>query len=213
VGEVLAWLDGGFAQGDQRSEVSLIGAASGGPQPWLLGSSTSSAMLAARLGLPYSFAAFFNPDGAVAALRAYRACFTPSSSPSGVAAPLTMLAVNACCADTHRDADRLRASVELFYSPGPDVERRPLASVDVAVAALGGVPEPSRPSGGSWPRHLSGSPDHLLTLLDQLVAETGADELMIQDLIADPTDRLRSYELIAKAFGAWPVSVDHRGTA
>src|SRR3954470_19520562 len=34
------------------------------PEPWLLGSSPQSAIWAAELGLPYSFADFINPEGA-----------------------------------------------------------------------------------------------------------------------------------------------------
>lgn len=34
-----------------------------------------------------------------------------------------------------------------------------------------------------------------------MVAESGADEVMVQDLIADPVDRRRSHELLAQVFG------------
>jgi hypothetical protein len=34
-----------------------------------------------------------------------------------------------------------------------------------------------------------------------MVADTAADEVMVQDLIADPVDRVRSYELLAEEFG------------
>ena len=37
-------------------------------------------------------------------------------------------------------------------------------------------------------------------LLEAMVAEVEADELMIQDLIAEPLERLDSYRLIAAAF-------------
>jgi hypothetical protein len=53
---------------------------------------------------------------------------------------------------------------------------------------------------GVWPRHLSGSTDHLCTVLEQLATDAGADELMIQDLIADQAARVRSYQLIADTF-------------
>ena len=110
-----------------------------------------------------------------------------------------MLAVNACCAETDSEADRLRASVEAFYLTG-DVDRRPLLSVDDAVAALGGVPEPTEVEHGVWPRHLSGEPGRLASMLEQLATEAGADEVMVQDLVADPVDRIRSYQLLAAAF-------------
>ena len=37
--------------------------------------------------------------------------------------------------------------------------------------------------------------------LEQMVAESGADEVVVQDLIADPVDRRRSHELLAQVFG------------
>jgi hypothetical protein len=40
----------------------------------------------------------------------------------------------------------------------------------------------------------------LRDLLEAMVAEVEADELMIQDLIATASDRLASYRLIAEAF-------------
>ena len=50
----------------------------------------------------------------------------------------------------------------------------------------------------------AGSPDDVRATLEQMVAESGADELMIQDLIADPAARRRSHELLAQAFGITP---------
>src|SRR4051794_12034460 len=47
------------------------------PSPWLLGSSPQSAIWAAELGLPYSFADFINPEGAAIAAD-YRSRFVES---------------------------------------------------------------------------------------------------------------------------------------
>ncbi len=200
VTETIEWLDRPFAPGDPRSAALTAHGVDGGPEVWLLGSSLDSAMLAGRLGLRYGFAAFFNPGAAGLALGAYRSCFQPSGMPSGIDHPHSMLAVNVCCADTDREADRLRATVEHFYSRDGRADGRRLVDADTAVAELGGVP-PATGQSGAWPRHLSGSPALVRALLERQVAETGADELVIQDLIADPTERLRSYELIAAAFG------------
>jgi alkanesulfonate monooxygenase SsuD/methylene tetrahydromethanopterin reductase-like flavin-dependent oxidoreductase (luciferase family) len=110
-----------------------------------------------------------------------------------------MLAVHAVCADTDAEADRLRACADLFYErlardpfrPGP------LVDPDTARAELGAAPEPTRVLPGSWPARLSGSPDHLHEVLTQMMHATGADELMIQDLVPESSARHRSYELLA----------------
>jgi luciferase family oxidoreductase group 1 len=194
VTETVAWLEGRFGDAEAR----MAHGVPGGPETWLLGSSVESAMLAGRLGLRYGFAAFFNPAVATFALTAYRTCFEPSSR---LAQPVAMLAVNACCADTDQQADRLRATVELFYATDGGAQGRHLVDADTAVELLGGVPAPADPYSGLWPRHLSGDPVRLRGQFEQLAAETAADEIIIQDLIADPADRRHSYELIAGAFG------------
>jgi alkanesulfonate monooxygenase SsuD/methylene tetrahydromethanopterin reductase-like flavin-dependent oxidoreductase (luciferase family) len=194
--EVLAWLGGSFSDDDPRAGVRLVPGVSGGPEPWLLGSSPTSAMLAGRLGLRYGFAAFFNPEMAAAALRIYRASFQPSSASGAIEEPWSMLAVNACCAESDRDAARLRASAELFYRQGEGIDRPPLRDAEAAVAELGGVPEPTP----RWARHLSGGPTSIRAQLEQLASEVEADEVMVQDLIADPAERVHSYELLAGAF-------------
>ena len=71
VGELVAWLGGTSAHTDPRAGVRVVTGPGPGPDPWLLGTSMTSAMLAGRLGLPYGFAAFFNPNEAAAALSAY----------------------------------------------------------------------------------------------------------------------------------------------
>ncbi|MBC7543630.1 MAG: hypothetical protein H7338_12955, partial [Candidatus Sericytochromatia bacterium] len=43
-----------------------------------------------------------------------------------------------------------------------------------------------------------GSPATVRQKLDDLLALTAADEIMVMNLIADHTDRVRSYELLAE---------------
>ena len=203
VRELVDWLDGSFPPGHPFADVTLLPGVVGGPEPWLLGASSTTATLAGRLGLGFCFAGFLNPDGAVAAFQAYRHVCARE--------PRTMLAVNVACGATDEEGDRLRSSVELFWRRArerPDeVRREPLADPDAAVAELGGVPEPSRLADGTWPHRLSGSPGRVRETLEEMVAATGADELMLQDMIARPADRLRSYELIADVFDLSPAPV------
>jgi alkanesulfonate monooxygenase SsuD/methylene tetrahydromethanopterin reductase-like flavin-dependent oxidoreductase (luciferase family) len=48
-------------------------------------------------------------------------------------------------------------------------------------------------------RSIVGSPDTIRSGMDALIAETGADELMIVSDVYDHATRLRSFELIASA--------------
>ena len=70
---------------------------------WLLGSSPQSAIWAAELGLPYSFADFINRDGPAIAAD-YRGRFVDSER---LGAPPVMAAGLAICAETDEEAERL----------------------------------------------------------------------------------------------------------
>ncbi len=55
-----------------------------------------------------------------------------------------------------------------------------------------------------WPRAISGSPDTLADVLEQLADRVGVDEVMIQHAVADHEDALRSHELLADGIGLTP---------
>ncbi|MCA9212937.1 MAG: LLM class flavin-dependent oxidoreductase, partial [Planctomycetales bacterium] len=71
---------------------------------WLLGSSTSSARLAAEKGLPYAFASHFAPRMMMHAIELYRRQFKPSAL---LDEPYLMLGVPLVAADTDADAEFL----------------------------------------------------------------------------------------------------------
>src|SRR4051812_18047474 len=70
------------------------------PEPWLLGSSSQSAVWAAELGLPYAFADFINPKGPAIAAD-YRALFVDSER---LPAPRVIACTIAVCAETEEEA-------------------------------------------------------------------------------------------------------------
>ena len=202
VAEVMGWLDAAFPDDHPFSQVRIVPGVPGNPQPWVLGSSPSSAVLAGRLGLRYCFAGFINPRAAVTAAQTYREHFTPSPFADGVQEPHVGLGINVSCADTDADGDRLRSTVEVFYRRlrRGDLPSGPLPTPNEAVAELGGVPAPSDVTPGSWPQHISGSPDTVRGMLQIMAADLGATEIVLQDMIARRSDRLRSYQLLAEVF-------------
>jgi len=122
--------------GDPRSD-------EGPATPWVLGSSPSSASIAAELGLPYCFAAFIRPQLATQSFAAYREQFEPSASAGGVDEPRGMVAVNAVCAETDEEAARLRAVAEAIFRRMQRGAVGSTPSVGEAIDELGGVPEPT----------------------------------------------------------------------
>ncbi len=165
------------------------------PELWLLGSSDESALLAAHLGAAFSFAHFINDLGGAEVTRAYRERFRPSPD---LAAPRSSVAAFAVCAETEVEARRLARSRDLFIvrlytgRPGPypsveEAEAYPYNAQELAIAQ-----HASR-------RSVVGTPEQVRERLVALVAEYGADELVIVTITHDFKARLRSYELLAEA--------------
>jgi len=173
------------------------------PVPWLLGSSPASGAIAGELGLRYCFAAFIRPQFAVHAFEEYREHFRPSELGGGVDEPTGMVAVNAVCAETDEAAARLRAVAEATYQRMRRGEVGTRPSVEESIEELGGVPDPTPATldDDEWPRAISGSPETLAGLLDQLADRVGVDEVMIQHAVADHDDALGSHELLADGVG------------
>ncbi len=166
------------------------------PEPWLLGSSAQSALWAAELGLPYAFADFINPRGAeITAL--YRERFAEHEHAGRK--PRTAVAVWAICAEEDEQARLLAASGrmtftllrrgELIAVPPPERAQRFLQA-----DARSGQPRSER-------RAVLGSPATVKAQLEVLVRDYGAEEAIVVSITYDHGARVRSYELLADAFG------------
>ena len=170
---------------------------------WLLGSSTFSAQLAAMLGLPFAFASHFAPDQMLAALALYRDGYQPSAEHP---APHAMLGVSVVAADSDAEAHRLATSLQqqfLALQRGRPVQLQPpVADMD----ALWSDWERSAVE-RTLRQAVVGSPQTVQRALEDFVALTRADELMITSHIFDHAARLRSYEILAELAGR---SDEHR---
>ncbi|WP_336362074.1 LLM class flavin-dependent oxidoreductase [Halalkalicoccus salilacus] len=201
--EVASHLYEGFEDDHPFSQLSLARSRGSVPDIWVLGSSPSSAAIAGELGLRYCFAAFIRPEPAVRAFETYRERFQPSSFGAGPTEPRGAIAVNTTCAETDEEAARLRATTEASRRrlERGITDRPPIRSVDEAIDELGGVPDPTPTAiePGSWPRAISGSPDTVRELFDQMTTQTGIGEVVVMSQLADHDDVLRSDELLAEA--------------
>ncbi|KHS95177.1 luciferase-like monooxygenase [Pectobacterium polaris] len=159
---------------------------------WLLGSSLYSAQLAARLGLPFSFAAHFAPDMLLEAFRLYRENFVPSATH---AKPYAMVCVNVVAANSDRDARFLFTSMQQQFinlrrgTPGP--LPAPVENIDT-------VGSPAEQFGAEQALRLSivGDSAKVRHGLQSLLRETQADEVMINGQIFDHQARKDSFERI-----------------
>jgi alkanesulfonate monooxygenase SsuD/methylene tetrahydromethanopterin reductase-like flavin-dependent oxidoreductase (luciferase family) len=106
--------------------------------------------------------------------------------------------VIAICADTDAEAERLAASSRMMLSLLRQGRLIPIPPVDKALAYL---ETRARPAGGGDRRAVIGSPATVRAGLEQVAAEYGADEVLVLTITHEHAHRLRSYELIAAAFG------------
>jgi luciferase family oxidoreductase group 1 len=160
---------------------------------WLLGSSTFSAQLAAMLGLPFAFASHFAPASLMEALAVYRSRFEPSAQ---LDRPYAMVGVNVFAADSDGEARRLITSLQQQFvnlrrgTPGP---------LQPPVDNMDDIWSPSERAGVEQSLAVSavGTADMVERGLKTLIAQTGADELMVTGQIYDHAARLRSFEIAA----------------
>jgi luciferase family oxidoreductase group 1 len=170
------------------------------PAVWLLGSSLQSAIWAAQLGIPYAFADFINREGSqIAAV--YRERFSPDGR---LRAPRTAVAAWVLCADSDEEAQRLASSSRMTLTL---LRRGRLIPVPPPEKALAFLKAEGRPTSGedrAGRRGIVGSPATVRAGIDELVAEYGADELIVVTITYDHGARRRSYELIAELMDLEP---------
>lgn len=164
---------------------------------YILGSSTYSAELAAKLGRPYAFAGHFAPSAMMTAFDIYRRKFQPSDV---LEKPYVMAGIPVIAAETDEKAAFLATSLQQTFlslirgariSPMPPVENMDLLwspHEKTAVETMLGL-------------LVTGSPKRVREELDMFIRTTGADELIITSDPYSAADRLRSFELIAQTKG------------
>ena len=203
--ELVRFLDDDFPAGHPYARIHAVpgpvqvadGAETSRPQVWLLGSSGFSAQLAGRLGLPFAFAHHFSAANTLPALELYHESFQPSEV---LEKPYTLIGASAFAADTEREAHR-------------QILTGALSMLRLRTGRPGLVPTPEEAEAysfspvekdfvDSWLGNVVyGTADAVRSGLDALVERTGADELMLTANAHTPSARVRSYELVADAYG------------
>lgn len=183
-----------FSAGAADRQVQAVPAAGTEVPLWILGSSTYGAQLAAEFGLPYAFASHFAPDLLLPALQIYRSRFKPSPQ---LDRPHAMIGVNIVAADSDAEARRLATTQQMSFA---DLFRgaRNLSQPPIDDIESYWSPHERAQAMGMLRRSIVGGADTVREGIAQLVAETGADELMIVSDIYDHALRLRSFQLIAE---------------
>ncbi|NVJ06254.1 LLM class flavin-dependent oxidoreductase [Myxococcus sp. AM001] len=195
--DLVAFLSGTTPATPEFEKLSLKTMAQGMPQVWALGSGEQSAALAARLGLSFCFAHFFNPIHGGPVTRGYREHFKPSHVQ---AAPNSAVSVYVICAPTEQEARRIARSSDLLtINTRRGRPEAPIPSIEEA-EAYAYTPEDLATLEFDRKRVVCGAPDQVKEQLTRMAAEFQADELLITTIVHDHRSRLRSYELLADAF-------------
>jgi luciferase family oxidoreductase group 1 len=172
----------------------------GAPDVWVLGSSSQSSGCAAYLGLAFSFAHFISPRYGPQIVEAYRRGFTPSDVP---AKPRVNVAVSVVCADSETEARRVASTADLWRVGPEGAGRGAIVPVeDVARASAALTPLERERLAQARAKVIVGAPEQVHAAMSALADEFGVDELVVLTVCFDPAARLRSYELIAEAFGS-----------
>lgn len=161
---------------------------------YILGSSTDSAHLAAKLGLPYAFASHFASTHLLNALQIYREEFTPSEQ---LPQPYTLVGINAYVADTDEEAQQLFTSlIRMFVAlltGGAKVPLQPPTEMTEELEGLWHHPSVQQMLKYSF----VGSKQTVKRQLQAFLAETQANELITASTMYAPEDRLKSARLFA----------------
>ncbi|MEU9420159.1 LLM class flavin-dependent oxidoreductase [Streptomyces sp. NPDC048272] len=201
LGELIRFLDDDFPDGHPYARVHAVPGPvqgpAGRPPIWLLGSSGFSARLAGELGLPFAYAHHFSAAGTIPALDLYRQSFRPSAV---LDTPYALIGAAALAADTDEEARAqvLTGALSMLRLRGG---RPGLVPTPEEAAAYPYSPLEREFVDGWLANIVHGTPDEVREGLDDLVKRTGADELMLTANAHGGDARLRSYGLIADAYG------------
>lgn len=195
--EMLAFEEGNFAPDHPFAPITVAPERVELPPIWLLGSSGASAQAAGQLGVGYSFAAHFSATPAAPAFAAYRAAHTPTDA---FPKPHAIIALSALVAPTDEEARFLSRSQELSWALFHSGELRKVVPPEEA-ARHDYTDHQNRIIENHRKLWIVGSPETVKREIEAKVAESGADEVMVTTTAWDYDMRLRSYRLLAEAFG------------
>ncbi|MEO8932798.1 MAG: LLM class flavin-dependent oxidoreductase [Xanthomarina sp.] len=161
---------------------------------YILGSSTDSAHLAAKKGLPYAFASHFATIHLTEALKIYRQEFQPSPA---LEKPYVMAGVNIIIADSDEEAQSLSTSLIRMilgiFTGKREYVHPPTAMTDEFREIM------QHPQIHQMLKYsFIGSKATVKAQVKEFIVQTQADELIAVTNIYDVKDKIRSYELFAE---------------
>jgi luciferase family oxidoreductase group 1 len=193
--DLIGFFSGGMSDANPMHTITAVPGLGDTPQLWLLGSSGYSAQVAAALGLPFAFAHHFAGDNTEAALDLYRTRFEPSDT---LREPHSMIAVNVISDDDPEVVRALSLPGQLsFLRMRQGAKPQPVSIEEALAYEFSPLEEEFMAARNA--RQAIGTPDEVESRLDQLLASTGVDELMVSSGAATIDGRVRSLEIVRDA--------------
>ena len=176
-----------FGPQEQQKVVGAYPGAGAEVHPIILGSSYSSAHVAAALGLPYAFAAHFSPHDVKPAAEIYRSEFKPSKY---LSEPYFIVSVWLYASDTAEEAEEMyETGGKLFLKAihGREESGEPLTSAEKILLSQ------------TMGRVLKGDRQQIAEQWEQLHAELHPNELMAASASPDAQKLIRSFTVLNEA--------------
>ncbi|MBY0121745.1 LLM class flavin-dependent oxidoreductase [Bacillus sp. S/N-304-OC-R1] len=159
---------------------------------YILGSSTDSAYLAAKLGLPYVFASHFAPQFMEEAISIYRNRFQPSQY---LDSPYMMVCLNVIAAESDEEAQFESTTMQQFFLNVVRGTRNPLRPPVESMDHVWSTEE--KHASGTMSRvTLIGNQASIRNQLTSFQEKYNVDEIMAVSYIFDPDKQKRSYEIL-----------------
>jgi alkanesulfonate monooxygenase SsuD/methylene tetrahydromethanopterin reductase-like flavin-dependent oxidoreductase (luciferase family) len=197
VADILSYIDGTATRSD-GAPLPVLPAQGADLDVWVLGTSPgASAQAAGALGLPFAASYHLVPHTVLDTIEAYREAFRPSAR---LDRPHVLVSADVVVADDDETARELAApygewvlGIRTGLGALPYVTPAQALAREWTDAERAGVSDRVR-------TQFVGSAETVTGQLEVLAKVTGADELLVTSITTDHADRVRSHELLAKAW-------------
>ncbi|WP_099159955.1 LLM class flavin-dependent oxidoreductase [Virgibacillus ndiopensis] len=193
--ELLHFIHNDFSKGDMYTKIKPTPVPQISPEPWLLGTSEKSAILAAEKGMAYAFGHFMSDQEGPSIVRNYVKKYKHKYSGMN---PKAIVAVSVICAETTIEAEEIAESAFIWSvqrAKGEDTNGVP----SIEDAKNYAYSNEEHEMIHKWKRKMIiGNPREVRSKLEELQKLYNVNEFMLVTITHSYEARLKSYELIAK---------------
>jgi alkanesulfonate monooxygenase SsuD/methylene tetrahydromethanopterin reductase-like flavin-dependent oxidoreductase (luciferase family) len=199
VQDIIAFFAGDF-RAAEGTEVTVHPAQGHAPDFWIHGSSAGpSARLAGKLGLPFGANYHVAPAAVLESVGEYRSHFKPSAT---LAKPYVAVSADVVLAETESRARTIAAGyADWVHSIRTGRGAIPYPAPEDAARLPELQPAEAELVQDRLDTRFVGDPAQVAEGLRTLQRATGANELLVTTITHDQADRIRSQELLARAWG------------